>query len=162
MICPDCGLKTKDPANEWQTKSAFVCPECLKKAAPEPPGGWPTLARWISQDRGRGVFATQDLERNVTVERCWVMPLSEDESLKSLAMPILNRYLFPWVRGQRCIASGDSLLYNFDSFDMTKREPNVQCVLRQGLSAIEFRTLRAVRSGEELTWDYARAVAKSV
>lgn len=161
MICPDCGLKTRDPANDWQAKSAFVCPECLKKATPEPLGGWPVLARWVSPDRGRGVFAREDLDRGVTVERVWIMPLSPEESLQSVSMPILNRYLFPWVNGMRCIASGHGLLYNFDRFDATAREPNTQCVLRQGLSAIEFRTLRALAAGEELTWDYARAVTKT-
>ena len=161
MICPDCGLKTKDGTNEWAQKSAFVCPDCLKKALPEPPGGWPVLARWISQERGRGVFAREDLPKNALAERCWVMPLPPDEALASLNMSVLNRYLFPWVPGQRCIASGNSLLYNFDRFDTTGREPNTLCVLRQGLSAIEFRTLREVVAGEELTWDYARATARS-
>jgi hypothetical protein len=88
------------------------------------------------------------------------MPLSPEESLTSLSMPILNRYLFPWVNGQRCIISGDGLLYNFDRFDTTGREPNLQCVLRQGISAIEFRARCAISKGEELSWDYARAVSR--
>jgi hypothetical protein len=91
------------------------------------------------------VFAREDIDRGVTVERCWVMPLSEEESLQSLSMPIINRYLFPWVNGRRCILSGEGLLYNFDRFDSTGREPNTQCVIRPGISAIEFRTLLAVR-----------------
>lgn len=160
IICPDCGLQLTGPATKWQEKSAFVCPECLKNAVPEPPGGWPLISRWISTVRDRGVFARDDLDRGVTVERCWVMPLSQEESLQSLKMPILNRYLFPWTDGRRCIVSGEGLLYNLDRFDTTGREPNVLCVLRQGLSAIEFRTLRPVRAGEELTWDYSRAVTR--
>lgn len=159
-ICPDCGLKLPPPSNDWQKKGALVCPDCLKAAKPEPPGGWPILARWVSRERGRGVFARQDLDREETVERCWVMPLSEEESIQSLSMPIVNRYLFPWTDGRRCIVSGEGLLYNFDRFDTTGREPNVQCVLRPGISAIEFRTLRKISAGEELTWDYSRAVTK--
>ena len=159
MICPDCGLQTKDSSEP--SKAAFVCPECLQKAGSEPIGGWPIIARWVSAGRGRGVFARDDLPRGAIVERCWVMPLPPDESIKSVAMPTVNRYLFPWVNGMRCLPSGQGLLYNFDRFDVTTREPNVQCVLRQGLSAIEFRTLRDVRAGEELTWDYSRAVTKN-
>ena len=64
------------------------------------------------------------------------------------------------MHGRRCILSGEGLLYNFDRFDSTGREPNTQCVIRPGISAIEFRTLRPVVSGEELTWDYSRAVTK--
>ena len=160
MICPDCGLKTPDPQNDWQRKAAFVCPECIKTISPVPLSGWPIVSRWISRERGRGVFAREDIDRGVTVERCWVMPLTEEESLQSLSMPTVNRYLFPWSNGRRCIISGEGLLYNLDRFDMTGREPNVQCVLRFGISAIEFRTLRPVSSGEELTWDYSRAVSK--
>lgn len=160
MICPDCGLKSPTPTTDWQTKAAFVCGDCLKKAVPEPPGGWPILSRWISRDRGRGVFARDDIARGTTVERCWVMPLSEDESLQTLSMPITNRYLFPWVNGKRCIISGSGLLYNFDRSDTTGREPNILCVLREGLSAIEFRAMRNIKSGEELTWDYAHAVTR--
>jgi hypothetical protein len=88
------------------------------------------------------------------------MPLSEEESLQTLSMPITNRYLFPWVNGKRCIISGSGLLYNFDRSDTTGREPNLLCVLREGLSAIEFRALRNIKSGEELTWDYAHAVTR--
>lgn len=161
FICPDCGLKLPVPANDWQKKGAFVCTDCLKEAAPVPPDGWPIVSRWVSRERGRGVFARRDLDRGVTVERCWVMPLSEEESLQSLSMPILNRYLFPWTHGKRCIVSGEGLLYNFDRFDTTSREPNTLCVIRQGISAIEFRTLRPVVAGDELTWDYAHAVTKS-
>lgn len=160
MICPDCGLKVGGFVHNIESHSAFVCPECLSKAKPEPIGGWPIAPRWIGVDRGRGVFARDDLASGVTVERCWVMPLSEEESLQSLSMPIVNRYLFPWFNGRRCITSGHGLLYNFDRFDSTVRVPNTICVLREGLSAIEFRTNRIVRSGEELTWDYSRAVSK--
>jgi ribosomal protein S27E len=158
VICPDCGLKV---AAYEKSKAPFVCPECLKKAVTEPLGGWPIVARWVSPTKGRGVFAREDLPKGATVERCWVMPLSEEESLATVSLPILTRYLFPWTKGKRCVISGEGLLYNFDRFDTTSREPTVLCVLREGLSAIEFRTLRAIRAGEELTWDYSKATPLS-
>lgn len=89
------------------------------------------------------------------------MPLSPEESLTSLQMPILNRYLFPWVDKRRVIISGAGLLYNFDRGDVTGREANLECVLRCGISAVEFRALRDIREGEELTWDYQRARSKT-
>ena len=161
MICPDCGLKMADPKNSWQTKAAFVCPECLKKAVPAPPGGWPIVSNWVSANRGRGVYARDDLASGETVERCWVMPIPDDESIKTLDLPTVNRYLFPWTKGKRAIISGEGMIYNFDRFEVTGREPNVLCVLRRGISAIEFRTLRPIKAGEELTWDYARAITKT-
>ena len=88
------------------------------------------------------------------------MPLSLEESEKSKSMPTLHRYLFPWTERRRCMISGDGLMYNFASKEATNREPNSECVLRAGISAIEFRALRNIKSGEELTWDYAHAVTR--
>lgn len=90
------------------------------------------------------------------------MPLSPEESVSSKTLPTINRYLFPWVNGTRAIISGEGLLYNFNSLAVTKRQPNCECVLRRGISAIEFRALRDIREGEELTWDYKKAVTRVV
>lgn len=160
-ICPDCGLVLATSKTELQSKAPVVCLECLKVAQQEPPGGWPIVARWVSVNRGRGVFAREDLLKGSLIERCWVMPLTQEESQASLQMPVLNRYLFPWVDKQRVIISGAGLLYNFDRFTVTRREPNLECILRRGISAIEFRALRDIHEGEELTWDYQQAKQKT-
>lgn len=88
------------------------------------------------------------------------MPLPAEESKMTLTIPTINRYLFPWIDGQRAIISGEGLLYNYDSLEATKRQPNVECVLRRGIAAIEFRALREIRENEELTWDYKKAVSR--
>jgi hypothetical protein len=159
--CPDCGLSLGEPKGDLQSKAPRVCPLCLDNSVPEPQEGWPIFAKWISSTRGRGVFARFGILKGDTVERCWVMPLSEEESAQSLQMPVLNRYLFPWIGSQRALVGGCGLLYNYDRMEVTKRDPNLECILRQGISAIEFRALRDIREGEELTWDYQRARLKS-
>lgn len=159
-ICPDCGLTLVTPKTDMESRAPVVCPECLAAATPEPDDGWPIVARWIGPGKGRGVFAKRALVAGETVERCWVMPLSAEESQQSLSMPVLNRYLFPWVGDLRVIISGEGLLYNFDRLEVTRRGANLECVLRQGISAIEFRALREVSPGEELTWDYQHARLK--
>lgn len=159
-ICPDCGLSFRDPGTVQEKDSPFVCTSCLDKASPRPTEGWPIESRWISGTKGRGVFATRDVSKGETLERCWVMPLSEEESKASLSLPTLNRYLFPWEKGRRAIVSGDGLLYNYDSLSATRKQPNTECVLRRGISAIEFRALRDIRRGEELTWDYKKAMLR--
>jgi len=136
---------------------------CLGKAAPRPEGGWPVEGKWVSDARGRGVIATRDLAKGETAERCWVMALSIEESRATLTLPTVNRYLFPWYPvGTRAIISGDGLLYNFDSMEATKRQPNIECVLRRGIAAIEFRALRDIRTNEELTWNYKKAVVRKI
>ena len=155
-ICPDCGLSLTEP-KMLTGKAPLVCPECLRVASPEPPEGWPIFSHWISTIRGRGVFTRRWVMRGEVLERCWVMPLSVEESVASLTMPVLNRYLFPWVDKQRALTTGAGLLYNFDRIGVTSRDPNTECVLRRGISAIEFRALRDIRSNEEVTWDYHQA-----
>lgn len=159
-VCPDCGLSYQDPKTTSEKNAPFVCTACLKQASPRPPGGWPIEARWISQAKGRGVFATREILRGDLIERCWVMPLPADESKQTLTIPTVNRYLFPWTDGQRAILSGEGLLYNFDSVEATKKAPNSECALRRGISAVEFRALRDIREGEEITWNYKKAMVR--
>jgi hypothetical protein len=85
------------------------------------------------------------------------MALSEEESAASYEMPVLNRYLFPWEDGLRVLVGGAGLLYNYDALTVTRRNPNVECVVRRGLFAVEFRALRDIEADEELTWDYHKA-----
>lgn len=159
-FCPDCGLQFPQRTNPASEKAPYVCSACLSRAVPAPPGGWALETRWTGENRGRGVFATAPHAQGALIERCWVMPLDAEESTRSLTMPVLNRYLFPWFDGTRCIISGAGLLYNFDSPEATRRDPNTECVLRRGISAIEFRALRDIGAGEELTWDYQKARAR--
>ncbi len=160
--CPDCGISHTILHSTGMTdKAPLVCTECLRTAVQEPPGGWPVVSRWIGGSRGRGVTARDGFAKGDTIERCWVMPLTVEESAQTLSMTVLNRYLFPWFDGLRVIVSGNGLLYNFDKLEVTKREPNSECVLRRGISAIEFRALRVIQPGEEITWDYQRARAKT-
>lgn len=159
-ICPDCGLQYQDPKTPSEKNAPFVCKVCLQNANPRPIGGWPIESRWVSSAKGRGVFATQPIERGATIERCWVMPLSPEESEQSKNMPNLNRYLFPWTEKRRCMISGEGLIYNFASKGVTNREPNAECTLRVGISAVEFRALRFIAEGEEISWDYKRAITR--
>jgi len=158
-VCPDCGVSYPEP-KILEKNSPFVCTLCLRKAIPRPSNGWPIEARWLSNAKGRGVFASREITKGETIERCWVMPLSIEESKATLTLPTINRYLFPWIDGTRAIISGEGLLYNLDSMEATRKQPNVECVLRIGLAAVEFRALRIIREGEELTWDYKNARAR--
>jgi SET domain-containing protein len=106
------------------------------------------------------VFASREVTKGEVLERCWVMPISVEEAVASKSLPTLNRYLFPWVDGQRCMLSGEGLLYNFASREVTGRDPNAECAIRRGISAIEFRALRNIREGDEITWDYKKAMTR--
>ena len=159
-FCPDCGLQYAEPKTIPEQNSQFVCSSCLKAAAPKPFDGWPVDSRWVSSARGRGVFASREVTKGEVLERCWVMPISVEEAVASKSLPTLNRYLFPWVDGQRCMLSGEGLLYNFASREVTGRDPNAECAIRRGISAIEFRALRNIREGDEITWDYKKAMTR--
>lgn len=106
------------------------------------------------------MFLKQNVVKGEVLERCWVMPIPLEETKLTLTIPTINRYLFPWVDGQRAMISGEGLLYNYDSVAATGKAPNCECVLRRGISAIEFRALRNIRAGDELRWDYKKATVR--
>lgn len=156
-VCVDCGVESSVLDKDLVQKSPVICRNCIESAVPEPDDGWPIKPMWIGPAKGRGVFSRRDIISGETVERCWVMALPQNESLASGSMPVLNRYTFPWVGSLRVLVTGSGLLYNMDDGNLTKRNPNLECALRIGISAIEFRALRDIRMGEELTWNYSKA-----
>lgn len=159
--CPDCGLVYQEPKTVQEKSAPFVCKACIQKADPRPHDGWPIIARWISPTKGRGVFASRPILKGETIERCWVMTLGVEESTQTKMLPTLNRYLFPWTDGQRAMISGEGLLYNHSVKEATGKDPNAECVLRRGISAVEFRALRDIPEGEEITWNYKKAITRT-
>jgi len=62
--------------------------------------------------------------------------------------------VFPWPIGRKAFLTGCGLLYNYDSQKVTGKNPSVKAVIRRGMLAVEFCTLRDMVAGEELTFDY--------
>lgn len=93
--------------------------------------------------KGRGLFAAEAISRGALIDRCPVLLWPRG------AVPddYVYRYVWEW-RGQSAVALGVTSLCNHD------KHPNVGSRRIYARRAMEFRALRWIQPGEELTLDY--------
>lgn len=153
LHCAECGLPYSPSRGPLGISSVASCPHCIRALAPDPEGGWPVSSGPALRGE-RGVFTTRAVAEGELVERCWIVPLSREESDFSMKSGVLARYTFPWTENLRALCSGLGLLYNASRF------PNTRCTLRPSIQAVEFHVTKDLPAGTELRWDYQRAILK--
>lgn len=92
---------------------------------------------------GRGVFATRRFAKGEVVERCPTLELADADVRGRLGDYVFSSH----TDGDVLLVLGHGMLYNHSA------DPNVEYVEDEP-STIQFRTLRSVRQGDELTIDY--------
>lgn len=103
----------------------------------------------LTKDRGRGVFATENLEAGMLIEESPVIVLPAKDRLL-LDQTLLHDYIFEWGddRKQCCMALGYIPIYNHTSPSNCEYEMDFE------EHVIRIRTIRAVQAGEELFINY--------
>lgn len=94
----------------------------------------------------RGVFALREFRKGSFIERCPVIPISEEDFAK-LKGTALENYPFSWEGVKTCIALGYGSLYNHSD------TPNIAWVDWVDNVKI-FYALRDIKKGEELFFNY--------
>ena len=109
----------------------------------------PVVAIAPSPNRGRGVFATEDLSAGMVIEISPVIVLTAKER-KIVEQTKLFNYLFEWGKNRKmaCVALGYVSVYNHDyasncEYDMDYEE-----------RTITIKTVKPVKRGEELFVNY--------
>ncbi|MEY2570416.1 MAG: uncharacterized protein QOE63_766 [Acidimicrobiaceae bacterium] len=104
----------------------------------------------LSPARGRGVFATTDLEPDEVIERCPLLIVPADEAVV-VCGTILGHYAYGWDDGAVAIALGFGSLYNHaPDANATYEEGDDG----QGNPTIVVRADRTILAGEEIVIDY--------
>lgn len=91
-----------------------------------------------TEERGRGVFSAQDLDREDIVEVCPLIIIPAKD-LEKIHQTILHDYYFlypdPEKEGMACIALGYGSLYNHSStpnaivdFDLDNQQIQIRCI----------------------------------
>lgn len=102
-----------------------------------------------SENRGRGVFTTQNIPANTVIEISPVIELTVKER-KQIEGTKLYHYIFEWgtTRRKAAMALGYVSMYNH-SF-----KPNCEYEMDYEKQNITIRTLKPVKKGEELYFSY--------
>lgn len=102
-----------------------------------------------SENRGRGVFTTQNIPANTVIEISPVIELTVKER-KQIEGTKLYHYIFEWGTTKRkaAMALGYVSMYNH-SF-----KPNCEYEMDYEKQNITIRTLKPVKKGEELYFSY--------
>ncbi len=102
-----------------------------------------------TEQKGRGVFTSEAITRNSTVEIAPVLVMSAEER-RLLDQTLLHDYIFEWGNNgeQICLALGWVSVYNH------AYQSNCEYDMDYETATISIRTIRKIKAGEELTINY--------
>jgi uncharacterized protein len=100
-------------------------------------------------EKGRGVFTNTNLKKNTIIEIAPVIVMSKKDRT-FLDQTLLHDYIFEWGdrHNQCCMALGYVPLYNHSYRSNCEYEMNFKKQI------ITIKTVKAIKSGEELTINY--------
>ncbi len=98
---------------------------------------------------GRGVFTSEHIEANLTIEISPVIVMSGEER-KMLDQTLLHDYIFEWGPDQQqcCMALGYIAMYNHSYASNCEYEMDFET------GSITVNTMRFIKAGEELFINY--------
>ena len=102
-----------------------------------------------ASNMGRGVFTSENIEKDTVIEIAPVIVLSKDER-KLIDQTLLHDYIFEWgdKNNQCCMALGYVPIYNHSYKSNCEYEMDFENQL------IRIRTVRFIKEGEELFINY--------
>lgn len=107
--------------------------------------------RKISDEKGRGVFAMRDIRESEVIEISPVVPVAKENVIENGDAP--DGYLLQWdadTEGEEyAMPLGYVMLYNHND------EPNILIEADYEEYTMTVKASRDIKSGEELTWNYA-------
>lgn len=109
----------------------------------------PFLFAGPSENRGRGMFTSEDIAAGTRIEQSPVIVMSAEQRLL-LDQTLLHDYIFEWgdARDQCCMALGYVPVYNHSYTSNCEYEMDYEAGL------ISVITVRDIKAGEELFINY--------
>ena len=109
----------------------------------------PCLVIAPTDDMGRGVFTTEDLDKDTVIEMAPVLVMSKEDRLL-LDKTLLHDYIFEWGIDNRqcCMALGYVPIYNHSYKSNCEYEMDYEDQI------ISIKTVRFIKAGEELFINY--------
>jgi len=108
--------------------------------------------KFISSKKGKGLFAKRNIKKNKIIETAHVL-LIHDTDYEIIQESSLYDYTFTWD-DPKFPNHMNAIAFSICQFINHSYEPNVQYLYDYGSQTIEYRTLRDIIEGEELTVNY--------
>jgi len=108
--------------------------------------------KYISPKKGKGIFAKKVIKKGTLVEKAHIILISNKEYEK-IQDTILYQYVFEWDDPNKPDFLNAIALSQCQFFNHSYK-PNLKYVYDYENQIIEYRTIRHVSNGEELTVNY--------
>lgn len=109
--------------------------------------------KFISREKGKGVFANIDIAKGVIIDIAHVILISNKE-WDLIKETVLSNYSFEWDDPQ-CVGEYDSAVsLSVSQFINHSYDPNVKYVYDYKNKCIKYSTIRNISKGEEITVNY--------
>jgi SET domain-containing protein len=109
--------------------------------------------KFISEKKGKGVFAKKDIKKNTIIDIAHVVPIP-NKDYKKIRKTILYNYCYIWEDPKNMPAFKNAITLSVSQFINHSFEPNVKYLYDYENKAIEFSAIRDISQGEELTVNY--------
>lgn len=109
--------------------------------------------RYISEKKGRGVFAKRDIKKDTIIDVAHVVPLP-NKDYKRIRKTILYNYCYIWEDPDHKPEFKNAITLSISQFINHSYNPNVKYLYDYDLKAIEFSAIRDIVKGEEILVNY--------
>jgi SET domain-containing protein len=109
--------------------------------------------RYISEKKGRGVFAKIDIQKDTIIDIAYVVPIPNKDYSK-IRKTILYNYCYIWEDPEHMPAFRNAITLSISQFINHSFEPNVKYLYDYENKAIEFSAVRDITKGEEILVNY--------
>jgi len=109
--------------------------------------------KFVSQKKGKGVFAKKDIQKDTIIDIAHVVPIPNKDYNK-IRKTILYNYCYIWEDPKHLPAFRNAITLSVSQFINHSYEPNVKYLYDYENKAIEFSAIRDISQGEELFVNY--------
>jgi SET domain-containing protein len=117
--------------------------------------------KYISEKKGRGAFAKKDIKKGTIIDIAYVVPIPNKE-YKKISNTIIYHYCYVWEDPKHLPEFENAITLSISQFINHSYKPNVKYLYDYDCKAIEFKAIKNIAKGEELTVNYnGRAMDKT-
>ncbi len=109
--------------------------------------------RFISQKKGKGVFAKRNIDKDTIIDIAHVIPIP-NKDYKKIRKTVLYNYCYIWEDPNHSPEFTNAITLSISQFINHSYDPNVRYLYDYENKSMEFSAIRDIVQGEEITVNY--------